>query len=102
VWGVEQGTIVFGLRRFGFNARALDLARALFDLAELYPEYRVPECVGGEARTESVSPSAYPRTNTPQLWNASAFPLVLQSILGLLPLASVSTLVVDPILPTWL
>jgi hypothetical protein len=36
------------------------------------------------------------------LWNASAFPLVLQSILGLLPLASVSTLVVDPILPTWL
>jgi glycogen debranching enzyme len=102
VWGVEQGTIIFGLRRFGFNARALDLARALFDLAELYPEYRVPECIGGDARTEGMSPSAYPRTNTPQLWNASAFPLALQAILGLLPLAPLSTLIVDPVLPTWL
>ena len=25
VWAVEQGTIIFGLRRFGFDARALDL-----------------------------------------------------------------------------
>ena len=33
VWAVEQATIAFGLRRFGFNARALELAQALFDLA---------------------------------------------------------------------
>jgi glycogen debranching enzyme len=102
VWAVEQATIVFGLRRFGFNARALDLARSLFELAELYPEYRIPECVGGYARGERQTPGAYPRTNTPQLWNATAFPLVVQSILGLLPIASARTLVVDPVLPTWI
>jgi glycogen debranching enzyme len=102
VWAVEQGTIVFGLRRFGFNARALDLTRAMFDLAQLYPEYRVPECVGGDARGEHHTPGAYPRTNTPQLWNATAFPIALQSMLGLVPLAPVNTLVIDPILPTWL
>jgi glycogen debranching enzyme len=102
VWAVEQGTIIFGLRRFGFNARALDLTRALFELALLYPEDRIPECVGGYARGERVTPGAYPRANPAQLWNATTFPLAVQSMLGLLPLAPVETLIVDPILPTWM
>jgi glycogen debranching enzyme len=102
VWAVEQATIVFGLRRFGFDARALDLAQALFDLAQLYPEYRIPECVGGYARGEHATPGAYPRANTPQLWNATAFPLVAQTILGLVPVAGAKTLVVDPVLPAWM
>jgi glycogen debranching enzyme len=101
VWAVEQATIAFGLRRFGFNTRALELAQALFDLAALYPEYRIPECVGGYSR-ESGAPGAYPRANTPQLWNASAFPLLIHTILGLQPLAALETLIVDPVLPTWL
>jgi glycogen debranching enzyme len=99
VWAVEQATIVFGLRRFGFDARALDLAEAQFDLARLYPEYRIPECVGGYARGDRPVPGAYPRANTPQLWNATAFPLIVQTLLGLLPIASTHTLVVDPSLP---
>jgi glycogen debranching enzyme len=102
VWGVEQGTIVFGLRRFGFNARAFELTRALFDLAELYPDYRIPECVGGYARSERPVPGAYPRANTPQLWNATIFPLAVQVLLGLLPLAPANTLLVDPLLPEWM
>jgi glycogen debranching enzyme len=102
VWAVEQATIIFGLRRFGFDARAFDLTRSLFDLSSLYAEYRIPECVGGYARGESISPGAYPRANTPQLWNASAFPLALQTLLGLLPIAAADTLVVDPALPAWL
>jgi glycogen debranching enzyme len=102
VWAVEQGTIIFGLRRFGFDARALDLARALFELALLYPEDRIPECVGGYARGDRVTPGAYPRANPTQLWNATAFPLAVQSMLGLVPLAPAETLIVDPILPTWM
>lgn len=102
VWAVEQATIAFGLRRFGFNARALELAQALFDLADLYPEYRIPECIGGYPRARTESPGAYPRANTPQLWNASAFPLLIHTILGFQPVAPLETLVVDPVLPTWL
>lgn len=102
VWAVEQGTIAFGLRRFGFDARAFDVARATFDLAELYPLYRIPECVGGYARSERPTPGAYPRANTPQLWNATALPLMVQSLLGMLPLAMVNALVIDPALPEWL
>jgi len=102
VWAVEQGTILFGLRRFGFDARVHDLARSQFDLAELYAEHRIPECVGGYARSEAPTPGAYPRANTPQLWNATSFPLTIQVLLGLLPLAQFETLVLDPALPSWL
>jgi glycogen debranching enzyme len=102
VWAVEQATIAFGLRRFGFDRRALEIARALFDLAGQYPEYRIPECIGGYPRGETGGPGAYPRANTPQLWNASAFPLLIHSMLGFQPVALLETLFVDPVLPTWL
>ena len=101
VWAVEQATILYGLRRFGFDARATDVATALFDLAQLYPEQRIPECVGGYARGERPSPGAYPRANTPQLWNATVFPLLVQSLLGIVPIAHLETLLIDPVLPPW-
>jgi glycogen debranching enzyme len=102
VWAVEQATTIFGLRRYGFDARALDLTQSLFELAQLYPEFRIPECVGGYARGERPAPGAYPRANTPQLWNATAFPLAVQTMLGLVPIGALNTLIVDPSLPTWL
>ncbi|NUP54756.1 MAG: hypothetical protein HOQ19_02910 [Gemmatimonadaceae bacterium] len=102
VWAVENATAVFGLRRFGFDPRAVELSQALFDLATLYPDHRIPECVGGYGRGERPTPGAYPRANTPQLWNASAFTLLVQSLLGLQPVAPLELLVVDPVLPTWL
>jgi glycogen debranching enzyme len=102
VWPVENATIAFGLRRFGFDARAVDLARAMLDLASLYERGRIPECVGGYARAEFPHPGAYPRANPIQAWNQSAFPLLLHAILGLQPVAMLDLLVVDPVLPPWL
>ncbi len=102
VWAVEQGTIIFGLRRFGFDTEALELTRGLFELAQLYPEHRIPECVGGYSRDLEPVPGAYPRANAPQLWNATAFPLAMQTLLGLVPFAPAETLVLDPVLPPWI
>jgi len=102
VWPVENATICFGLRRMGFNAEALRLAEALFRLSELYAGDRMPECVGGYTPDEHPTPGAYPRSNSPQTWNASALPLVLQSLLGLMPYAALHILLVDPLLPPWL
>jgi glycogen debranching enzyme len=102
VWAVEQATIAFGLRRFGFDARALDLVGAMFDLASLYAEHRIPECIGGYPRRDGTMPGAYPQANTPQLWNATVFPLLVQTVTGVLPLAPFETLVIDPVLPEWL
>jgi hypothetical protein len=58
--------------------------------------------VGGYARSEFPHPGAYPRANAPQAWNQSALPLLLQTILGLQPVAPLHLLAVDPILPPWL
>jgi hypothetical protein len=74
----------------------------LYDLALIWKAWRVPECAGGYARTEFAHPGAYPRANSPQTWNLSAWPLVIQCILGLQPLAPIETLAVDPVLPPWL
>jgi glycogen debranching enzyme len=102
VWAVENGTIAFGLRRYGLDARTLDLFEAMVDLAMLYDGYRVPECVGGYSRAEFPHPGAYPRANAPQAWNQSTLPLLLQTILGLQPVAPMHLLAVDPMLPPWL
>jgi glycogen debranching enzyme len=102
VWAVENATIAFGLRRFGFDARALDLTQGLFDLAALYPDLRMPETVGGYSRIERQTPSVYPRACSPQLWNASAMPLLVHVLTGLQPVAPLELLVVDPALPSWL
>lgn len=102
VWPVENATTLFGLRRFGFDARAHDLAEAMFALARLYDRGRVPECVGGYARSEFPNPGAYPRANPIQAWNQSGLVLALQTLLGLQPVAMLHTLFVDPALPAWL
>lgn len=102
VWPVENATILFGLRRYGLDDRAEQLSRALYDLARLWPGGRTPECVGGYSRDEFAHPSAYPRANTPQTWNQTVFPLLAQSLLGLVPYAPLHLLLVDPILPPWL
>lgn len=102
VWPVENATIVFGLRRYGFDDRALELAAAMLDLARLYERGRVPECVGGYARHELPHPGAYPRANPIQAWNQSGLVLLLHSLLGLQPVAPLHTMFVDPVLPAWL
>jgi glycogen debranching enzyme len=102
VWAVENGTIAFGLRRYGLDARTMDLFEAMVDLALLYNHYRVPECIGGYSRSEFPHPGAYPQANVPQAWNQSALPLLLQTILGLQPVAPLQLLAIDPILPEWL
>jgi hypothetical protein len=78
------------------------VAEGLFAAARLYAGQRIPETVGGYSRDEHPTPGAYPRSNTPQTWNASSLPFCVQALLGLLPYAPLNLLVVDPVLPDWL
>jgi glycogen debranching enzyme len=102
VWAVENGTIMFGLRRYGFDDEAAMLARSIFDLATIWDGNRIPECVGGYARDERGHPGTYPRANSPQAWNRSTFAILVQTLLGMRPVASLNLLALDPKLPAWL
>src|SRR5690606_20388706 len=68
----------------------------------LWPQGRLPECIGGHARDEAGHPGAYPRANRPQTWNQSVWPVIIQCLMGFVPYAPLRLLFVDPILPPWL
>ncbi len=102
VWPVENASIAFGLRRYGFDRHLHRLAEGMVGLHRLFPGGRVPECVGGFSREELPHPGVYPRANVPQAWNQSAPALLLQALLGLFPVAPLKLLLVDPVLPPWL
>ena len=103
VWTVEQGSIAFGLKRYGFGQLANDVARGTFDVAERYALHRLPEAVGGHRRDrEHPFPGLYPQACWPQAWSGSAVILLLQAILGLRPIAPLGLLLVYPELPDWL
>jgi hypothetical protein len=75
--------------------------RALYDLVLVWKDQRIPECVGGYGRDEASHPGAYPRANVPQTWNQCVFPIVIQTLLGIMPVAPLELMTVDPILPAW-
>ena len=103
VWPVENASIVFGLKRYGFDAETNTLARAMFDASSLFPHHRLPEVLGGFPRdAEHAHPAVYPGSQSPQAWSASAIPLFIQAMLGLRPFAPLGLLLVDPDLPAWL
>lgn len=103
VWPVEAATIAFGLRRYGFDQQAADLARGLFDLAALFTHHRLPEVVGGYQRDQRhPHPGVYPQSESPQAWSTSAVPMMLQALLALRPFAPLKLLFIDPSLPEWL
>ena len=103
VWTVEQGTIAFGLKRYGFDQLANDVAQGTFDLAERYQLHRLPEAVGGHPRDRAHPfPGLYPQACWPQAWSSGAVIVLLQAMLGLRPIAPLGLLLVYPELPEWL
>ncbi len=103
VWPHDNALIALGLKRHGLEAPALAIAGGLFDAAQHFPCYRMPELFCGFARSAFGAPVRYPVACSPQAWAATAWSMVLQAMLGVRPDAAARELViVRPTLPTWL
>jgi glycogen debranching enzyme len=103
VWPVEQATIGFGFARYGCWDELDRLARGVFEMAGLFVEHRLPEVVGGSARDdEHPHPGIYAKSCEPQGWSASAIVMLVQALLGMVAVAPLHLLIVDPHLPAWL
>ncbi|MFP4014226.1 MAG: glycogen debranching N-terminal domain-containing protein, partial [Chitinispirillaceae bacterium] len=102
VWPVENATIAFGLRRYGYDEEALRLVGTIFELSRQWKNGFIPECIGGYDRRESGHPGAFPRANPYQSWNEASFGLFTHVLLGLQPAAPIKTLFLCPRLPCWL
>lgn len=103
VWPSENASIALGFKRYGLNPLLHDLARGLFEATLLFDHPRLPEALGGFQRDAAhPHPGIYPLSNSPQSWSSSAILLLVQAMAGLVPLAPLHTLLVDPDLPDWL
>jgi len=93
----------YGLRRYGFDAEMFAVAEGLFAASQVFDLDRLPEVFGGHVRdARHPHPGLYPGACSPQAWSAGAVILLVNTMLGLMPLAPLQTLVVDPALPAWL
>ena len=103
IWPHDNSIVVAGLRRYGFTAEAEKIFTAIFEVAQRFPDGRLPELFAGYHRTARSRPIPYPETCSPQAWAAGAIPFMLTSFLGLEPDAPAGVLrVVRPALPAFL
>ena len=103
IWPHDNGIIALGLKRYGFDDEVNELATALFDAAQVFPSYRLPELFGGQPRSEYQPPVPYTVACRPQAWTAGAWLHLLAAMLGMVPDAANGRLyLVRPKLPYWL
>ena len=103
VWPSPNSIAAYGLMRYGFVDHMHRVAEGMFATTQVFDLDRLPEVFGGHPRdARHPHPGLYPGACSPQAWSAGAVILLVQTMMGLTPLAPRSTLVVDPALPAWL
>jgi glycogen debranching enzyme len=102
VWPHDNAVCAAGFRRYGLDAEAKQVARALFDAANTFQARRLPELFAGLARDAGGFPVQYLGANVPQAWAAGALVHLVATLLGAEADASASVLELDPALPEWL
>jgi glycogen debranching enzyme len=102
VWPHDNGLILLGFRRYGYDREAMQVARAMSNAASFFLRHRVPELYAGLATEDSSFPVLYKGANAPQAWAAGSCFTILQAMLGFHPDAPHGRLYVDPFLPAWM
>jgi glycogen debranching enzyme len=103
VWPHDTSIIAAGLKRYGFDAESNRLVGHVFQAAQQFDEYRLPELFCGFDREESLHPVPYPVACSPQAWAAGASFLFVETMLGLRANAGANELELrHPNLPDWI
>ena len=84
VWPHDGALCAFGLKRYGFLAEALTVARGLLAASESWSG-RLPELFSGLDRSDVEMPVPFPTSCSPQAWAATTPFLLLRIMLGLEP-----------------
>lgn len=104
IWPHDNALTIAGLRRYGFDREAVQLASDLLEVATTFPYYRLPElfCGFGRDEAECMVPISYPVSCSPQAWAAGTVPFVLRILLGAEARAAERRLILRPAFPDWL
>jgi glycogen debranching enzyme len=82
VWPHDTAIVAEGLRRYGYQEQATELAVNLIEAAAGF-DYRLPQLFAGFDRDQGSVPVAYPTASRPHAWAAGAVLLALRTLLGL-------------------
>ncbi len=103
VWPHDTSLIAAGLKRYGFDDASNRLVGQVFEAAQRFPDFRLPELFCGFDRADASTPVPYPVACSPQAWAAGAPFLFLATMLGLHAHADRGELELrHPHLPDWL
>ena len=102
VWPHDNSAIAMGLKQYGYDAEANQIAEGIFAAASYFEAGRMPELFGGIERQPNSFPVPYPDANIPQAWAAGSIFLLIRALLGLEADAPQKKLMVRPVLPDWL
>ncbi|HEV2006433.1 MAG TPA: glycogen debranching N-terminal domain-containing protein [Candidatus Limnocylindrales bacterium] len=103
VWPHDVATIAGGFSRYGYVEEAARVTRGLFDAAERFLAYRLPELFAGLPRQSGSFPVQYLGANVPQAWAASAIFRLIALMCGIHVRSDIagSRIYLDPALPEW-
>ncbi|NES14868.1 MULTISPECIES: glycogen debranching N-terminal domain-containing protein [Micromonospora] len=96
VWPSDNALIAAGLRRYGYDREAAQIAAGMFGVVETL-DGSVPEVIAGYPRTVTKYPVQLPAAGRPQSWASGGLLMLLATMLGLRPCGD--NLLVDPAIP---
>ncbi|MGX1617470.1 amylo-alpha-1,6-glucosidase [Micromonospora chalcea] len=96
VWPWDNAIVAAGLRRYGYEAEAGDIAAGMFAAAETLGG-SIPEAFAGYPREVTKYPVQLPDAGRPQSWAAGGLLMLLSTMLGLRPCGP--NLLVSPVVP---
>ena len=103
VWPHDNSIMAAGLKRYGFQDEANRIVGTVFEAAQQFSDFRLPELFCGFDREGSSMPVPYPVACSPQAWSAGAAFMFLETMVGLRAHADRRELeLLRPHLPDWL
>jgi glycogen debranching enzyme len=103
VWPHDTSLAAAGLKRYGFQDEANRIVGDVFEAAQHFEAFRLPELFCGFDRESAPMPVPYPVACSPQAWSAGATFMFLSTMLGLRAHADRRELeLLRPNLPEWL
>ncbi|MEW6057066.1 MAG: glycogen debranching N-terminal domain-containing protein [Bdellovibrionota bacterium] len=101
VWPHDNSIIAEGLRMYSQSTHLQSLGDALFDVAGVSDDFRLPELFCGFRRRNLEPPVPYEVACRPQAWAAGSIFLVLKALLGIQMKIDFNTVVFrNPLLPS--
>jgi glycogen debranching enzyme len=103
VWPHDNALCAMGMSAYGLTREAGEVLTGMWQAAQHFRHFRLPELFCGLARDAGGFPVHYPVACSPQAWSSAAWFLLLRAVLGIFPDAPRGSLrIAAPHLPAWL